>query len=46
MQKYPYGGHVKFSQYLSPSICCLIALGAVEKQSKHGIATVSSHVGH
>lgn len=27
LQKYPYGGHVKFSQYLAPMICCLAALG-------------------
>ncbi len=30
LQKYPYGGHVKFSQYLAPMICCLIAAGATE----------------
>lgn len=27
LQRYPYGGHVKFSQYLAPMICCLIAVG-------------------
>ena len=27
LQKYPYGGHVKFSQYLAPMICCLAAVG-------------------
>lgn len=27
MGRYPYGGHVKFSQYLVPAICCLIGLG-------------------
>ena len=30
LQKYPYGGHVKFSQYVAPAICCLTAMGAVE----------------
>lgn len=25
--RYPYGGHVKFSQYLAPAICALIGLG-------------------
>jgi hypothetical protein len=30
LQKYPYGGHVKFSQYLAPAICCLAAVGVVE----------------
>jgi hypothetical protein len=27
LQRYPYGGHVKFSQYLAPMICCLAAVG-------------------
>ncbi|WP_397571438.1 glycosyltransferase family 39 protein [Schlesneria sp. T3-172] len=30
LQKYPYGGHVKFSQYLAPMICCLAAVGIVQ----------------
>lgn len=30
LQKYPYGGHVKFSQYLAPMICCLIGLGGTQ----------------
>jgi hypothetical protein len=30
LQKYPYGGHVKFSQYVAPAICCLTAVGVVE----------------
>jgi hypothetical protein len=30
LQRYPYGGHVKFSQYLAPMICCLIAVGVVQ----------------
>lgn len=30
LQKYPYGGHVKFSQYLAPMICCLAAVGMVQ----------------
>ena len=30
LQKYPYGGHVKFSQYAAPMICCLIAVGIVQ----------------
>lgn len=25
--RYPYGGHVKFAQYLSPAICLLIGVG-------------------
>jgi len=27
MQRYPYGGHVKFSQHLAPMICLLSGLG-------------------
>ena len=30
LQRYPYGGHVKFSQYLSAMICCLAAVGLSE----------------
>ena len=30
LQRYPYGGHVKFSQYLAPLICCLAAVGIVQ----------------
>jgi hypothetical protein len=30
LHRYPYGGHVKFSQYLAPQICILIAVGAVQ----------------
>jgi len=30
LQRYPYGGHVKFSQYLAPMICCLVAVGAAQ----------------
>ena len=30
LQKYPYGGHVKFSQYLAPMICCVTAAGMVQ----------------
>jgi hypothetical protein len=30
LQRYPYGGHVKFSQYLAPMICCLAAVGLVQ----------------
>jgi Dolichyl-phosphate-mannose-protein mannosyltransferase len=30
LQKYPYGGHVKFSQYVAPMICCLIAVGIAQ----------------
>ena len=30
VQKYPYGGHVKFSQYLAPMICCLIGVGMAQ----------------
>lgn len=28
MGRYPYGGHVKFSQYLAPAICSLMGVGA------------------
>lgn len=27
LQRYPYGGHVKFSQHLAPAICILAGLG-------------------
>jgi hypothetical protein len=27
MQRYPYGGHVKFAHYLAPVICMLVGLG-------------------
>ena len=27
MGRYPYGGHVKFSQYLAPAICLLLGVG-------------------
>ncbi len=30
LERYPYGGHVKFSQYLAPMICCLTAVGVVQ----------------
>ena len=30
LQKYPYGGHVKFSQYLAPMICCLAGVGLAQ----------------
>jgi hypothetical protein len=30
LQRYPYGGHVKFSQYLAPMICCLAAVGIAQ----------------
>lgn len=30
LQKYPYGGHVKFSQYVAPAICCLAGAGIAE----------------
>ena len=33
MQRYPYGGHVKFSHYLAPMICCVTAIGAVRLMS-------------
>jgi hypothetical protein len=28
LQRYPYGGHVKFAQYAAPAICLLAGLGA------------------
>lgn len=28
MGRFPYGGHVKFSQYLAPAICLLLGIGA------------------
>jgi hypothetical protein len=30
LQKYPYGGHVKFSQCHAPLICCLAAVGVLQ----------------
>jgi hypothetical protein len=30
LQRYPYGGHVKFSQYLAPMICCLAGAGGAQ----------------
>ncbi|HET6883184.1 MAG TPA: glycosyltransferase family 39 protein [Pirellulales bacterium] len=30
MGRFPYGGHVKFSQYLAPAICLLIGVGGGE----------------
>jgi hypothetical protein len=42
LQKYPYGGHMKFSQYLAPAICCLAAAGIVESfefWSARGVST-------
>ncbi|WP_010588152.1 ArnT family glycosyltransferase [Schlesneria paludicola] len=32
LQKYPYGGHVKFSQHLAPMICCLGGVGLAQLQ--------------
>jgi hypothetical protein len=49
LQKYPYGGHVKFSQYLAPMICCLIGMGiarCVEWNSKWGISSARCGVGY
>jgi hypothetical protein len=28
MGRFPYGGHVKFSQYLAPAVCLLLGVGA------------------
>lgn len=36
MERFPYGGHVKFSQYLAPAICLLLGTG--------GAAVLSSGV--
>lgn len=33
LQKYPYGGHVKFSQHLAPMICCLAGVGLAQLQT-------------
>ncbi len=44
LQRYPYGGHVKFSQYLAPMICCLAATGVaqiLEWHSRWGYSTRS-----
>lgn len=30
LQRYPYGGHVKFSQYLAPMICVTAAVGLAQ----------------
>ena len=45
LQKYPYGGHVKFSQYVAPMICCLIAVGIVQLldwRSRYGYSMKNS----
>jgi 4-amino-4-deoxy-L-arabinose transferase-like glycosyltransferase len=34
MQKYPYGGHVKFSQAIAPAICLLMGLGTSSLMSR------------
>ncbi len=47
LQKYPYGGHVKFSQYVAPMICCLIAVGLVQVidwRSRYGYSMKHSFV--
>jgi hypothetical protein len=47
LQKYPYGGHVKFSQYVAPMICCLIAVGIVQLldwRSRYGFSLRHSFV--
>ena len=47
LQKYPYGGHVKFSQYVAPMICCLIAVGIVQFldwRSQYGFSMRQSFV--
>ncbi len=47
LQKYPYGGHVKFSQYAAPMICCLIAVGIVQLldwRSRYGYSMKHSFV--
>jgi len=34
MQRYPYGGHVKFSMYLGPAVCLLAGWGAAAWNAK------------
>lgn len=40
MGRFPYGGHVKFSQYLAPAICLLLGAGAaaIAARGKAGLA--------
>jgi len=45
LQKYPYGGHVKFSQYLATMICCLAALGLAAIMNWWSRSGISSKAG-
>lgn len=42
MQRYPYGGHIKFSQHLAPVICLMgglgvaVAVGLIARWGRHG----------
>ncbi|HEV3338784.1 MAG TPA: hypothetical protein VG125_00460 [Pirellulales bacterium] len=44
--RFPYGGHVKFSQYLAPAICLLLGIGvaALISVSRGGSAARLRHV--
>ncbi len=35
MGRYPYGGHVKFAQYLAPGICMVVGVGAAVLLERH-----------
>jgi hypothetical protein len=43
--RYPYGGHVKFSQYLAPAICMMLGIGgaALIKRRQAAQAALASH---
>lgn len=48
LQKYPYGGHFKFSHYLAPMICCLIGYGGAEMVawwSRRGLSSKQGLIG-
>ncbi|HVX64473.1 MAG TPA: hypothetical protein VHC19_27870 [Pirellulales bacterium] len=39
MGRYPYGGHVKFAQYLAPGICMVVGAGAAALLERHELRT-------
>jgi hypothetical protein len=40
--RYPYGGHVKFSQYLAPTICMLLGVGGAALLKRRQAARMAS----
>ncbi|HVA50868.1 MAG TPA: hypothetical protein VNH11_31285 [Pirellulales bacterium] len=47
MGRFPYGGHVKFSQYLAPAICVLLGVGgaALIARRRNRVRRVAEFVG-